>query len=441
MKKTFAFLLTFVLLASLGASAFAAIDTSLYSEDRGGARLKLPEDFQNLSGVLSIMSDQFDPYTDVYITSVNYTAMTEEEMAAWQEAMSKKDITDEELDRLSEQNEQAAAMPLAVVAAGSEDLADFYQQSLINKGYHPTRTKLGEADGYLFYLYDTSVDDEEKVSHWNSAFAEEYRRVYAGVLDVINRAEFFAPVVKDPNLGVKVSFETTDLDGNPVKSEDIFSRNDITMLNVWATWCNPCVEELEELGRIDQRLRDINCGIVGILFDGHEPGALEEGKAILDKNHVEYLNLLPPKDFESMVTIEHYPTSLMIDSNGVVQYTFTGAYVDAYEDIINSLLKGEKPNLLREPAPIAASNAESYRVIVLDNDGKPVEGATVQFCSTDSCILGKTDSEGAAVFEMPGGEVYTVHILKVPEGFEKNKQEYETRDVPSDLTVTINKAA
>ena len=168
---------------------------------------------------------------------------------------------------------------------------------------------------------------------------------------------------------------------------------------------------------------------------------MEEGKAILDKNHVEYLNLLPPKDFESMVTIEHYPTSLMIDSNGVVQYTFTGAYVDAYEDIINSLLKGEKPNLLREPAPIAASNAESYRVIVLDNDGKPVEGATVQFCSTDSCTLGKTDSEGAAVFEMPGGEVYTVHILKVPEGFEKNKQEYETRDVPSDLTVTINKAA
>ena len=179
MKKIFAFLLTLVLLASLGASAFAAIDTSLYSEDRGGARLKLPEDFQNLSGVLSIMSDQFDPYTDVYITSVNYTAMTEEEMAAWQEAMSKKDITDEELDRLSEQNEQATAMPLAVVAAGSEDLADFYQQSLIDKGCHPTRTKLGEADGYLFYLYDTSVDDEEKVSHWNSAFAEEYRRVYA----------------------------------------------------------------------------------------------------------------------------------------------------------------------------------------------------------------------------------------------------------------------
>ena len=42
---------------------------------------------------------------------------------------------------------------------------------------------------------------------------------------------------------------------------------------------------------------------------------------------------------------------------------------------------------------------------------------------------------------MPGGEVYTVHILKGPEGFDKNKQEYETRDVPSDLTVTINKAA
>ena len=65
----------------------------------------------------------------------------------------------------------------------------------------------------------------------------------------------------------------------------------------------------------------------------------------------------------------------------------------------------------------------------------------MQFCSKESCILGKTDYEGVAVFEMPGGEVYTVHILKVPEGFEKNKQEYETQDVPSDLTVTINKAA
>lgn len=85
---------------------------------------------------------------------------------------------------------------------------------------------------------------------------------------------------------------------------------------------------------------------------------------------------------------------------------------------------------------VLANEAEVYRVFVTDTEGKPVADASVQFCSDVTCTLQKTDADGMASFEADEG-AYTAHVLKVPEGYEKNTREYEFSEEYSDLYIQL----
>ena len=126
-----------------------------------------------------------------------------------------------------------------------------------------------------------------------------------------------------------------------------------------------------------------------------------------------------------------------------------GAQVDVYESAIDGLLSRSaaptrQAGIIAEAgagkgaadAGVTANDAGMYRIYVADESGKPVEGATVQFCSDSSCLLGKTDAQGLASFAEPEGN-YTVHILKVPAEFEKNSTEYTMPGTYSDLSVVL----
>lgn len=60
-----------------------------------------------------------------------------------------------------------------------------------------------------------------------------------------------------------ISFETTDLDGNVVRSADVFKGHRLTMVNVWGTFCGPCIGEMPELEKLNYRLKQKDCAIVG----------------------------------------------------------------------------------------------------------------------------------------------------------------------------------
>ena len=80
-------------------------------------------------------------------------------------------------------------------------------------------------------------------------------------------------------------------------------------------------------------------------------------------------------------------------------------------------------------------------MIVYDADGNPVQGVSIQFCSNDMCNMAKTDADGIATFNMDEGMEYTVHVLKVPAGYEKDAGEYLTETTYSDVTIFLEKAA
>lgn len=87
----------------------------------------------------------------------------------------------------------------------------------------------------------------------------------------------------------------------------------------------------------------------------------------------------------------------------------------------------------------ASSSQESegtYRIILVDQDSKPVAGATVQFCTDSLCLTGTTDENGIAAFNQPEG-VYEVHILEMPEGYKPDDSPYMTPETYSDVTIVV----
>lgn len=80
--------------------------------------------------------------------------------------------------------------------------------------------------------------------------------------------------------------------------------------------------------------------------------------------------------------------------------------------------------------------ADSYKVLVTDEAGKPVSGVSVQFCSDTECKMEITDEDGITAFNDPEGK-YTVHILKAPDGFAADSTEYEVPEKYGTLTIVL----
>ncbi len=136
-----------------------------------------------------------------------------------------------------------------------------------------------------------------------------------------------------------VVFETMDLEGNPVTAEELFSSHTMTMVNVWASWCPPCVRELPELQRLNGEFAEKNCAIVGLLLDGDEEQGLADGKARLQEAGASYTILLPWDGVYDLFPVSAIPTSFFIDSQGhVIGEPIVGAYVDGYTPALDAAI-------------------------------------------------------------------------------------------------------
>ena len=143
--------------------------------------------------------------------------------------------------------------------------------------------------------------------------------------------------------GSAISFETTDLDGNPVSSADIFSRNRITMVNIWGTFCGPCINEMPDLEILNQRIGDKGCAIVGVVIDAggdYQMEVIRAAEEIIKDTGVSYLNLLPWEDIDNQFPAQYIPTTYFIDPNGnIVGEAAVGSRgADDYEALIDEAL-------------------------------------------------------------------------------------------------------
>ena len=117
------------------------------------------------------------------------------------------------------------------------------------------------------------------------------------------------------------TIEGKDLDGNTVKSDELFSGNAVTVVNFWFTTCNPCVGELAELDALNKELAEKGGALIGVntfTLDGDE-AAISEAKDVLAKKGATYQNVYFNSDGEAGKFTENifaYPTTYVVDRNG-----------------------------------------------------------------------------------------------------------------------------
>ena len=117
------------------------------------------------------------------------------------------------------------------------------------------------------------------------------------------------------------AFEGKDLDGNTVKSSELFAKNAVTVVNFWFTTCNPCVGELAELDALNKKLAEKGGALIGVntfTLDGDE-AAISEAKDVLAKKGATYQNVYFASDGEAgkfTTNIFAYPTTYVVDRNG-----------------------------------------------------------------------------------------------------------------------------
>ena len=347
-----------------------------------------------------------------------------------------------------------------IIVTDAESLADTGIRWPLPEDFEVT--EFGAVGDYRWYYISEPVDDllatvDEMAETGEAQIDPETTKqavladtaiIHAEMLKKLEAVQLSEPVDNDTgHVGEVLSFETTDLDGNPVSSADLFRDNKITMVNLWGTWCINCMNEMADLAALHTRLQAKGCGVVGVEYEGQpiEGAVADEARRVMAQYGTNYPNVVIPEDHPIFGEVTGYPTSFFVDSDGrILTFPIAGAAVELYEPTIDKLLAGEAAEAVPEAAPEAdatANDGGAYRVIVRDADGNPVKGVVVQFCDDTTCSLQKTKADGVATFEVETQKIYDVHVLKVPEGYAATDAVFKTLDTFSDVNITLEKAA
>lgn len=140
------------------------------------------------------------------------------------------------------------------------------------------------------------------------------------------------------------AFTAKDLEGNTI-TEDIFAEKDLTVVNIWGTFCMPCVGEMPELGEWSKAMPD-NVQIVGLICDIAGENDTEHhdlAVTITEKAGVEFTNIIANEDWNDIMSwVIGVPTTLFVDKNGnIVGNPIVGADVQGYKAFVEDYLAGQ----------------------------------------------------------------------------------------------------
>lgn len=144
----------------------------------------------------------------------------------------------------------------------------------------------------------------------------------------------------------KLEFDTVDLKQNPVSTED-YKNNKLTMINIWGTFCPPCIREMPELGALNKANKDKGVEVVGLVVDlVNQMGvvdsrALNNARQIIAKTGADYTHIVPNQKMLRgfLRQVQVVPTTIFINSKGEIVRTEIGARSqEVWQNIIDSIL-------------------------------------------------------------------------------------------------------
>lgn len=149
---------------------------------------------------------------------------------------------------------------------------------------------------------------------------------------------------KSASLPIPVAFEATDMEGNQVSS-GIFSETKLTMINVWATYCNPCLQEMPDLGQLSGEYDSGEFQILGVISDVQEEDdqdTLDNASDLIKQTGADYPHLLLNESlYKAMMTdVTAVPTTFFFNDHGMLLDTFVGSRdKEQWKEIIDELLE------------------------------------------------------------------------------------------------------
>ncbi len=233
-----------------------------------------------------------------------------------------KDVNSEE----EAKEKMIAAIDQMMGGISEEDEQDIHTYKMIH-----------QENGYVWLeKADPRADDIREES------TEEYNTFYDASDEIISNLKFYTPEVwTGTEEGTALSFETIDLDQNPVKSESLFSQNKVTMINIWSTTCGPCIEEMPELEKLNKEFQAKGGAIVGLVDDVWVSNTkyLDEAKSIVKDTGVTYTNLCAWEGYDDMLEAVGTPTTYFVDSQGkLIGDPILGAHPDKYIELMDKYL-------------------------------------------------------------------------------------------------------
>ena len=363
-----------LMLSAISVSAADPAQEEVYEAPRTGVVFTIPEEYQSLMGTVEY-SDYGDDYLVgkgvVEVLATYYPYDSEEldrRLTEEAEAEQKGDIEtalklidelhgmslfrivglDEErgADKLIEMY-LADLEPEDAEAGGislSEEYLESEKEDILSKRY----SEIGTCEGitYTFMTNDPEkLKNREPFEGYEGGYYEEFISLTESA-DKINESvkltggvEFTIPA-ELTEAGTGIHFETTDLDGNSIDSSDLFAGHSVTMINLWATWCGPCISELPDLEDLNQEISKKNCQIIGIVTDTNKEAKITKAKEILAEKDVTYTNLASFDGLSELLPQDVWPTSYFVDENGcLIGEPIVGKKPEQYQEMLEVLLQ------------------------------------------------------------------------------------------------------
>ena len=253
--------------------------------------------------------------------SGNGSAMTGEPKTAEEALALHKELLEQENAILSENTElwekvfMQADKGMAMIEDG-KNYGDFLLDTV-----EAAKDKFTDKEYAWLKESTTEISDiENKLTELEEKYPEIMQQSMDGAMSMPAGSDMSNPP-DDGSMQKFPAFEGKDLDGNTVKSDELFSANAVTVVNFWFTTCNPCVGELSELDALNKELAKKGGALIGVntfTLDGDE-AAISEAKDVLAKKGVTYQNVYfaPDGEAEKFITnIFAYPTTYVVDRNG-----------------------------------------------------------------------------------------------------------------------------
>ena len=148
--------------------------------------------------------------------------------------------------------------------------------------------------------------------------------------------------------GKKISFNSVDLNGNTV-TDAVFEKNKITMLNIWGTFCPPCIREMPDLAKLNEANKSKGVEVIGIPIDiidqfgNISPNERAAADKIINATGAHYVHLVPNYGMFStfLRNIQAVPATIFVDSKGnqIGQMYLGARNQQDWQKIIDKLLK------------------------------------------------------------------------------------------------------